>query len=89
MNDKKMQKWARTRKMGPWRYALINGSLWAVLISVLYTFGHSLSHPNEKFSVQEVIIISLIYLLGGILMYRYIVWRNREEDYQDWLSRLA
>lgn len=87
MNDKKIQKWAKTRKMGPWRYAFTYGSLWGISVAVLYTFGHSLSHPNEKFNVQEVIIISLMYLIGGILMYRYIVWKNKEEDYHDWLSR--
>ncbi len=87
MNPEKVKTWGVTRQMGAWRYSLTYGTIWGFFTSALIFLGRYFSHHQEALDLKLNLITILLYWIGGIILYRYIIWKNKEQEYQTWLER--
>jgi len=88
MKPKQIEKWEKTRKMGPWRYALIYGTLWGILVpTFVYIMNYFLHFDDKVRDISYIIWNYVFFIFVGILMYRFLVWRNTERKYQAWKNQ--
>ena len=85
MNEQQLQKWEQIRKKGPWKYALIYGTIWGLVVGFFVLIFNSLRHFDKVFdNIPSIIIMFSIYWITGIIIYRFIFWRAKERVYQTW-----
>ncbi len=85
MNEQQLQKWEQIRKNGPWKYALIYGTIWGLIVGFFVFIFNSLRHFDKAFdNIPSIIIMFSIYWITGIIIYRFIIWRVKERVYQTW-----
>ena len=84
MNHKQIQKWEKTRQMGPWKYALIYGSIWGIVLGGFIILFNQISKTQNKYDLAGYIITFSIYIITGIILYRFIFWRAKEKVYRAW-----
>jgi len=83
MKPKQIEKWEKTRKMGPWKYALINGALWGIFVASFVSITTYFFDDKTK-DIPYFIWMYVMYIFGGILLYRFFMWRYYERKYQSW-----
>jgi len=82
MQDNQFTKWGKTRRMGPWRYALIYGSIWGASVTFfIWFFNTFMEYSDSMNTIEGILLIFLIYWVAGIIIYRYIIWRAKEKVY--------
>ncbi len=87
MKPKQIEKWEKTRQLGPWKYALIYGSIWGFFVAAFVFVANVLSgHNNQYESISSILIMLFIYWITGIILYRFIFWRAKERVYQKWID---
>jgi len=85
MKEKQLQKWEQTRLMGPWKYALIYGTIWGFAVAAFVFIANSLGHFNQAFdNIPAIFTMLLTYWVTGVIIYRFIFWRAKERVYQAW-----
>ncbi|MDE2427150.1 MAG: hypothetical protein KGM99_00380 [Burkholderiales bacterium] len=83
--EKRLQRWANTRRKGLWRFILMNGVLgWGVTTAILWSIFMSMTSQNFDFKTRFPLAL-VIFPLGGIF-WGYFVWRETEKLYQKQLS---
>ncbi len=87
MNQQQIEKWAQTRQLGPWKYALIYGSIWGFFVVAFVFILNSFLHFDNRMSTGSGILLMVaIYWVTGIILYRFIIWKAKEKVYQNWLN---
>jgi cobalamin synthase len=85
MKPKQIEKWEKTRQMGPWKYALIYGTVWGFFVAAFVFIANYLSGVDEsKNNIISILLMLLVYWVTGIILYRFIFWRAKERVYQSW-----
>ena len=85
MKPKQIEKWEKTRKLGPWKYALIYGSIWGFSVGGFILLMNYFTHDNKTTrDFPHIVIMFLIYWVTGVIIYRFIFWRAKERVYQNW-----
>ena len=85
MKPKQIEKWEKTRQLGPWKYALIYGSIWGFFVAVFVIIMNYFTHFSKMTKDPTgILIMFLIYWVTGIILYRFIFWKAKERVYQSW-----
>jgi amino acid permease len=79
-----IEKWEKTRQLGPWKYALIYGSIWGFFVAGFVILMNYFTHFSKPKDTAGIVIMILIYWITGIILYRYIFWKAKERVYQSW-----
>ncbi len=88
MKPKQIEKWEKTRQMGPWKYALIFGSLWGFFVAAFVFLANYFTGDKTNYSsFSSILIMLLIYWVTGIILYRFIFWNAKERVYQKWQNQ--
>jgi len=88
MKLKQIKKWEKTRKMGPWRYAFIYGTLWGILVpTYVYIMDYFLHFDDKPKDISYIIRNYVIFIFLGILLYRFFMWKYFERKYQAWKKK--
>ncbi len=84
-----LQKWEQTRQMGPWKYALIYGSIWALfVVAFVFVVNSFVKFDERLFTFSGLVFALAIYWVTGIVLYRFIIWRAKEKVYQQWKNQI-
>jgi len=87
LKEKQAKKWEKTRKLGPWKYALIYGTIWAVFVVVfVWIFNLFFQFDDRIITLKGFLNTLFIYWIIGIIMYRYFMWKLYENGYQFYLK---
>ena len=87
MKPKRIESWEKIREKGSWRYGLIYGSIWGLFVVAFLTVINYFTLTNKNdFSFEKLLIMVIIYLITGILLYRFLMWKINENNYQKWLA---
>jgi len=85
MKPKEIEKWEKTRKMGPWKYALIYGTLSGIFVpTFVYILNYFLHFDDRLKDISYIIWMYAFYTFSMILFYRFFMWRYYERKYQSW-----
>ena len=85
MKPKRIENWERIRQKGPWRYGLIYGTIWGVFVVLFVWIVDQFFLKQDKI-MSNLITWLILYIVTGILLYRFIMWNINEKYYQKWLS---
>jgi len=85
MKPKRIENWEKIRQKGPWRYGLIYGTLWGIFVVAFVVLIDSLFGHNNKV-INNIFTWTILYVVTGIILYRFFMWKINEKYYQKWLS---
>ncbi len=87
MKPKQISSWEKTRQMGAWKYGLIYGTIWGVfVVAFLYVINLFFHIDPKGMDTSKLIIMLIIYVITGIVLYRFVMWRFKEKMYQKWMD---
>jgi len=87
MKPKQITSWEKTRQMGAWKYGLIYGSIWGVfVVAFLYVVNVLFKLDPKGMDTPKLITMSVIYIIAGIVLYRFVMWRFKEKMYKKWMD---
>jgi len=85
MKPKDIQKWEETRKLGPWKYAFLYGSVWALfVVGFMFILNSFFKFDQRIFHLSGLLFFLAVYWITGIILYRFIIWRAKEKIYEAW-----
>jgi high-affinity Fe2+/Pb2+ permease len=88
MKPKRIESWEKIREKGAWRYGIIYGSIWGVfVVAFLVVINYFTKSQRSNFSLNNLLFMIVIYVVIGILMYRFLMWRVNEKNYHKWLEQ--
>lgn len=80
--EKFIQKWEKNLVMGRTKYALINGAIWGLFVGIVSSIFHFYSSRDDiEFSIQELLIKIVIFIVAGIIMYYFFMWKIYNNQY--------
>jgi len=85
MKPKRIENWERIRQKGAWRYGLIYGTVWGVFVVVFVWLVDQFFLKQDKI-MSNLLTWLILYIITGILLYRFVMWNINEKYYQKWLS---
>jgi uncharacterized membrane protein YfcA len=85
MKENQFKKWEQTRQLGPWKYGLLYGTIWALFVVAFVFIVNSFLHFDDRMiTASGIFMMLVIYWITGIILYRFIFWRVKEKAYQSW-----
>jgi len=88
MKPNQLEKWKKTRELGPWKYALIYGTIWALFVlSFVFIVNTFLKFDENLFTTKGLVFALAIYWVTGFILYRFIVWNSKEKIYKKYLKK--
>jgi len=85
MKENQFKKWEQTRQLGPWKYGLLYGTIWALFVVAFVFIVNSFLHFDDRLvTASGIFMMLVIYWITGIILYRFIFWRVKEKAYQSW-----
>jgi len=83
MKEDQLQKWEQTRQLGPWKYALIYGSIWGFfVVAFVFILNSFLNFDQRMATGKGILMMVAIYWITGIILYRFIIWNAKEKAYK-------
>ena len=88
MKPQQIEKWEQTRKMGAWKYGLIYGTIWGLLVVAFVIIVNSFFKFDPRMLTTKGIgSMIVIYWIAGVFLYRFVFWRAKEKLYQAWKEK--
>lgn len=80
MNKKQRQQWKRMRAWGTWRYVVVLGVLWGLIITPLSELIEYFLFSNEL-RLVDILIKLPFHILGGFAFF-LLMWHFAEQRYK-------
>jgi hypothetical protein len=86
MNEKKVKRWERTRKMGKTRYIIVYGVLiWGIVAGLSFPFIQWILF-NQPPGPSRFVLSLIVFQITGIFV-GIVTWNNSERMYQQFLDK--
>lgn len=80
--EKFIIKWEKNLTIGRKKYALKYGTIWGIIAGVLSLLFRYFSTRKEiNFSINEVIIKIIIFIIAGFILYYFFLWKTYNNQY--------
>lgn len=81
-DQKFIESWSKTRKMGMTKFMLLFGGIWGVLTAViLQLFKLNEMSFQEAFLSLKFAVQFIIFLVTGVLIFGLVLWKMNENKY--------
>ena len=80
VSEKRFEKWARTREMGPVRYILVYGVLFWGMLTAAFTILLTWALFGRNITIEQVLINLFTFALGGVIFGAW-TWSSSERAF--------
>lgn len=75
--------WKTKRKMGKWKFCLIQGVLlWAIPVFIILQIVHVLFNEENVFEIGKLVTSFIVWMLAGFFGFGLLMWWLNERAYR-------